>query len=202
MGLGALSLQRAGAEGTGGRTLRGHGVLRALRAAGASVLPREVGWQGPRGSAALQVIGSLNPLSHAGTPPVTALQDPNAALSEARSAGEGPSWLLSPSPLPIAHVELWVDAAPALLGCQIISGHGHRRTRRGVRGCEPCRGCRGGHGRAGSCGPGPFPLCPPGTVSPRVPRSAARPPPPSLSPRRRLRARCVIRRSANSGATL
>lgn len=37
---------RAGAEGTGGRTLRGHGVLRALRAAGASVLPAGGGLAG------------------------------------------------------------------------------------------------------------------------------------------------------------
>lgn len=140
--------------------------------------PVGVGWQGPQGSTALQVIGSLNPPSHAGIPLVAGPQDPKAALSEGRSAGEGPSWLLSPSPLPIAHVERWVDAALALLRRQIISGHRHRRTRRGVRGCEPCRGCRGGHGRDGSCGPGPFPRCPPGTLCPRaaagLPGTAAR----------------------------
>lgn len=75
----------------------------------------------------------LNCSPHAGTPLVAGLQDPNPALSEGHSGGEGPSWLLSPSPLPIAHVERWVDAALALLCCQIISGHGHRRTPQGVR---------------------------------------------------------------------
>lgn len=135
--------------------------------------PREPGWHGPQGSTALQVTGSLTPPSHAGTPLVTGVQDANPALSEARSAGEGPSWLLSPPALRMAHVERWVDAAPAPLRCRIISGHLHRRTRRGVRGCEPCRGCGGGPGRAGSCGPGPFPLCPPSI--PGLPGAVPRP---------------------------
>lgn len=74
----------------------------------------------------------LNCSPHAGTPLVAGLQDPNPALSEGRSVSEGPSWHLSPSPLPIAHVERWVDAALALLCCQIISGHHHRRTLQGV----------------------------------------------------------------------
>lgn len=43
----------------------------------------------------------------------------------------GPSCCARP-PLPIAHAEQWVDAALALLRCQIISGHRHRRTRQGA----------------------------------------------------------------------
>lgn len=99
--------------------------------------------------------------------------------------------------LPMAHVERWVDAALPLLRCQIISGHRHRRTRRGVRavpgvprGARPCRQLRAGT----------FPAVPsrPHGCRGSAARCHRRPP----LPRRRLRARCVIRRSANSGATI
>lgn len=161
--------------------------------------PRGAGLAGAPGTRCPAGDRKLNGPPRAGTPLVAGLQDPNPALSEAAAAGRGPSWLRSPSPLPIAHVERWVDAALALRCCQIISGHRRRRTLQGARGRRsrgvlgPVLGCAAGgtalpaaggrdpSRRAGRAFPAASPQrCPPAVAwvgrSPPPPASPSSPP--------------------------
>lgn len=120
----------------------------------------EVDWQALQGIAALQVIGSLTAPTTLAPLLSQVCRTQIQRYQRAPEPGKGPELAAPAFPAPIAHVEQWVDVA--LLRCQIISGHRHRRTLQGAALGAMLRIA------AGSWDPSRCACCLPGTLSPSL----------------------------------
>lgn len=167
---------------------------------------REVGWQGLRGSTALQVIGSLTAPPTLAPPLSRVCRTQIQRYQRAAVSARGPAGTSRPLRSPSltwsgGWTRLWLCFAARLFLGITTDGRCRECAGCGAGACwEPCWG---GHGHAGSWGPGPFPpcrRCPPSRLPGSLSRSLARwpwhgwaarchrrPPPPTHRLRARVR---------------
>lgn len=167
---------------------------------------REVGWQGLRGSTALQVIGSLTAPPTLAPPLSRVCRTQIQRYQRAAVSARGPAGASRPLRSPSltwsgGWTRLWLCFAARLFLGITTDGRCRECAGCGAGACwEPCWG---GHGHAGSWGPGPFPpcrRCPPSRLPGSLSRSLARwpwhgwaarchrrPPPPTHRLRARVR---------------